>query len=70
MISSSPLKLGRSSKVRKKSPCSPQVVGDADAGADVLLAAEVVEILELEMFESSDVLALEVGLDDDAASWP
>ena len=70
MISSSPLKLGRSSKVRTKSPCSPQVVGDADAGADVLLAAEVVEILELEVFESSDVLALEAGLDDDAASWP
>lgn len=41
-MSSSPEKLGRSSKSRTKSPCSPQAVGDAVADPEVWLDVEVV----------------------------
>lgn len=65
-MSSSPLKLGRSSKLRMKSPCSPQAVGVADA--DVLLAVRVVT-LELDMLERSVVVELKVEPDDDVTPW-
>lgn len=45
MISSSPEKLGRSSKSRTKSPCSPQAVGDAVADSEVPLDVEVEAVL-------------------------
>lgn len=45
-MSPSPEKLGRSSKSRTKSPCSPHAVGETDAGAEVVLA------------DSEDVLAV------------
>ena len=41
-MSSSPEKLGRSSKSMTKSPCSPHAVGDADVDAEVLVAVRVV----------------------------
>lgn len=57
MISSSPVKLGKSSKPRVKSPCSPQAVGETEADAEVLLAESVVgtEVeLELSRLELED----------------
>ena len=47
-----PEKLGRSSKSRTKSPCSPHAVGDTDVDAEVLVAVEVV------LADSEDVLAV------------
>jgi len=41
VTSPSPEKLGRSSKSRTKSPCSPHVVGNTDADAEVLVTREV-----------------------------
>lgn len=61
-MSASPEKLGRSSKSRTKSPCSPQAVGLTEAEADVLLTESVVGMevelvlirLELEEEDSLD----------------
>ena len=52
MTSPSPEKLGRSSKSRTKSPCSPHAVGDVDVDAEVLVAVEIV------LADCEDVLAV------------
>lgn len=64
VISFSPEKLGRSSKLRTKSPCSPQAVGDTDVDADVLLAVEVV-VLDFELTDEASVDGVESVLDDE-----
>jgi hypothetical protein len=63
-MSSSPEKLGRSSKSRTKSPCSPQAVGEILADADVLLAAEVVEL-----YADGTGKIVKVGSDDKVCLW-
>lgn len=55
MTSPFPEKLGRSSKSRTKSPCSPHAVGDTDVDAEVLVAVEAVEAV---LADSEDVLAV------------
>lgn len=66
MTSSFPEKLGRSSKSRTKSPCSPHAVGDTDVDAEVFVAVEVV------LSDSEDVLAVTGSRDelrDQVESW-
>ena len=66
MTSPFPEKLGRSSKSRTKSPCSPHAVGDADVDAEVLVAVEAV------LEDSEDVLAVTGSRDeprDEVESW-
>lgn len=65
-MSSSPEKLGRSSKSSMKSPCSPHAVGDTDADAEVFVAVEVV------LTDSEDELAVSEPRDelkDEVDSW-
>ena len=65
-MSPSPEKLGRSSKSRTKSPCSPHAVGNMDADAEVLVAVEV------SLIDSEVALAVadpEDELKDEAESW-
>ena len=79
-MSSSPEKLGRSSKSRTKSPCSPQAVGDAVAVPEVLLEAvlpelalsDTVVVAELDVVDeeppvvlSGLVLSVEVGVSEE-----
>lgn len=64
-MSSSPEKLGRSSKSRTKSPCSPQAVGLTEAEADVLLTESVVG-MEVELMLIRPELEEEVSLDGEA----
>jgi hypothetical protein len=68
VTSSSAEKLGRSSKLRTKSPCSPQAVGDTEADADVLLAVEVVAF-EAELISEVSVVELEVELNEEVWPW-
>lgn len=67
-MSSSPEKLGRSSKLRTKSPCSPHAVGDTVEDAEVLVVEEVVLAgVELDEALSDSVPEDEVG--KEVVSW-
>jgi hypothetical protein len=60
VISPSPEKVGRSSKSRVKSPCSPQAVGDTEADAKVLL--DVMVVLSEEVVDDPVDDRLDAGL--------
>lgn len=63
MTSSSPEKLGRSSKSRTKSPCSPHAVGEGEPDTGVLLA-EVVELEDLEFVTVEELVDTEPELNE------
>lgn len=66
-MSLSPEKLGRSSKSRTKSPCSPHADGDAEADTLALLVERVV----LDVFEPvEEAVELEGGVVVDAGLEP
>lgn len=66
-MSALPEKLGKSSKWRMNSPCSPHEVGEAEADAEVLLA-EVVELRDLEPVLVEELVDAEVELELNTAS--
>ena len=66
MTSPFPEKLGRSSKSRTKSPCSPHAVGDTEADAEVFVAVDLV------LTDSEDLLTVtdpEDELKAEVKSW-
>jgi hypothetical protein len=68
-MSSSPEKLGRSSKSRTKSPCSPHAVGDTEVDAEVVVALEVVLVYSGLVDDALTVSATEDELEDKIGPW-
>jgi hypothetical protein len=66
-------KVGRSSKFRTKSPCSPQTVGVADADAEVaLLATEALDEVDVKplvvvVLKEADMVGAEIELETNEA---
>jgi hypothetical protein len=69
VTSPSPEKLGRSSKSRTKSPCSPHAVGVTDVDAEVLVDVEVVLTDSEPLSDALTVWEPEVELEDEIGSW-